>query len=336
MFARIIRCLALQAFATLTLMSAALMAMAAEGSENAATRLAPGNYTFTIKYDDVSRSYLVHVPPQAKDGVPLPVVLNFHGAGSNGAELEKLSLMDIASDRDGFIAVYPNGSGRFRSSLTWNAGFCCGYAMTHQIDDVGFTSAVIDDLAARIPIKSRRVYAAGISNGAMMCYRLATQGSSQIAAIAPVAGTMVTRTFMPKHPMPIMHFHSVDDPYVLYKGGAGRVVEWLFHAGGARPGVEKVLEKWRTFDGCPERAQVSPTISGKPGSYDQGITVTKYDWSPCNNGTAIVLWKFTGSGHVWPGGIRNRFVHMLGRGTDLIDANEEMWRFFNKFELPRQ
>ena len=97
-----------------------------------------------------------------------------------------------------------------------------------------------------------------------------------------------------------------------------------------------MLEKWREFDGCPEQAQANPTISGKPGTQNQGITVTKYDWSPCNNGTEIVLWKFTGSGHVWPGGIQNRGERIMGRSTDLIDANVEMWRFFSKFELPRQ
>jgi len=274
---------------------------------------------------------------QAKGGVPLAVVLNFHGAGSNGAQQERYSRMDIASDRDGFIAVYPNGSGRFGDHLTWNAGFCCGYAMTHQIDDVGFTLALLDNLAARIPIDSRRVYATGLSNGAMMSYRLAVQASSHIAAIAPVAGTMVTGTFMPKHPMPIMHFHSVDDPFVRYEGGAGTAVAWLFHrSGNNRAGVEEVLSKWAEFDGCPQKPQVGQTLSGQPGTGNQGITVTKYEWSPCNNGTEIVLWKFTGSGHVWPGGIQNRLVNILGRGTDLIDANEEMWRFFSKFVLPEQ
>lgn len=338
LFLRIIRRLASQAFAALALALLASVAMAAGGTENAARAgLAPGNYSFTVKHDDANRSYLVHIPPQAGAGARLPVVMNFHGAGMNGAMQEKYTRMDDASDHDGFIAVYPNGTtGGLGNHLTWNAGFCCGYAMKHQIDDVGFVVALIEDLAARTPIENRRVYATGLSNGAMMSYRLATQASSHIAAIAPVAGTMVTRTFMPRHPMPIMHFHSVDDPYVRYEGGAGRAVLWLFRRGVGRPGVEKMLEKWREFDGCPEQARANPTISGKPGTQNQGITVTKYDWSPCNNGTEIVLWKFTGSGHVWPGGIQNRGERIMGRSTDLIDANVEMWRFFSKFELPRQ
>jgi len=45
-----------------------------------------------------------------------------------------------------------------------------------------------------------------------------------------------------------------------------------------------------------------------------------------------VLWKLTGSGHVWPGAPLH--VFWLGRSTQLIDANDQMWHFFRKFSLP--
>ncbi len=322
-------------FALLALALPPALAMSADmaGAKPHAV-LAPGDYSFTLSHHGVERSYLVHMPPQAAGGARLPVVLNFHGAGSNGKQQERYSMMDAAANRDGFIAVYPNGSGRFGSHYTWNAGFCCGYAMMHQIDDVGFALAVIDDLKARTPIERRRVYATGMSNGAMMAYRLAALASDHIAAIAPVAGSMVTQTFTPKHPMPIMAFNSVDDPLLHYTGGSGNQVQSLFQRNLGNPGVEEGLAKWRQFDGCPDQPQVAPNLSGKPGTTNEGITVTRYAWAPCNRQTEIVLWKFTGSGHIWPGGIQNRFVHVLGRGTDLIDANEEMWRFFTKFALP--
>jgi polyhydroxybutyrate depolymerase len=319
---------------------AALLPAPAIGEEAGAKTphavLAPGGYSFMIEHHDIKRTYLVHMPPQAAGGTALPVVMNFHGAGSNGKQQEQYSEMDAAADRDGFIAVYPDGTGRFRNHYTWDAGFCCGYAMRHRIDDVGFVVALIDDLAVRTPILSRRVYATGISNGAMMSYRLAAQASSHIAAIAPVAGGMVIKTFMPVHPMPIMHFHSVDDPLAHYNGGYGRRVVSLFRRDMGNPPVEKVIARWTEFNGCPEHPQVGATLDGQPGTNNQGITVTRYDWDPCRNGTEVVLWKFTGSGHVWPGGIQDRSEKILGRSTNLIDANEQMWRFFNKFELPRQ
>src|SRR5581483_11253112 len=92
-----------------------------------AAALGPGNYELALAWDGLQRSYLVHVPPQASGGGALPVVINFHGAGST-AEIERgYTRMDAAADRDGYIAVYPNGSSGFNGRfLTWNAGTCCG------------------------------------------------------------------------------------------------------------------------------------------------------------------------------------------------------------------
>jgi hypothetical protein len=44
-------------------------------------------------------------------------------------------------DKEGFIVVYPNGCGKLPNRfLTWNAGFCCGYSLENDVDDVGFYS----------------------------------------------------------------------------------------------------------------------------------------------------------------------------------------------------
>jgi len=334
---RMMRLFKFMSFAMVVLAWASAIAGTAsmEGAKTLRT-LVPGNYSFKLMFGDVDRSYLVHMPPQAAGGVPLPVVLNLHGAGSNARQQEGVSKMDAAADRHGFIAVYPNGTSRLDAHYTWNAGACCGYAIARQVDDVGFVLALLNDLAARTPIERRRVYATGMSNGAMMSYRLAAEASEHIAAIAPVAGSMVSRDFAPSHPMPIMAFNSVDDPLLHYSGGYGRQVHSLFHRNLGNPGVEEGLAKWRKFDGCPEQPQVAPTLSGKPATNNHGITATRYEWGPCQRGVEVVLWKFTGSGHVWPGGIQGRFEWVLGRGTDLVDANEEMWNFFTKYELPQR
>lgn len=65
-----------------------------------------------MKYGGLDRSYIVHVPPQASGANAFPAILNFHGAGSNATQQERYSGMDATADRDGFVAVYPNGTGR--------------------------------------------------------------------------------------------------------------------------------------------------------------------------------------------------------------------------------
>jgi len=95
------------------------------------------------------RSYIAHIPQGATK--PMPVVIMFHGGGSNAEAQEKYTQMDAVADREHFIVVYPNGTGRGRF-LVWNAGTCCGAAPAKHIDDVGFVRAVIADLGKRVPI----------------------------------------------------------------------------------------------------------------------------------------------------------------------------------------
>ena len=45
--------------------------------------LQPGDYELSLPFGGLIRTFLLHVPPQAREESPLPVVVNFHGAGSD-------------------------------------------------------------------------------------------------------------------------------------------------------------------------------------------------------------------------------------------------------------
>ena len=80
------------------------------------------------------RTLEVHVPAGYDSTKPTPIVLNFLGQFSNGAQEEMLSGMNAKADAAGFIAVFPEGVG-----ASWNAGGdCCDPALTENVDDVGF------------------------------------------------------------------------------------------------------------------------------------------------------------------------------------------------------
>ncbi|PWT76239.1 MAG: polyhydroxybutyrate depolymerase [Proteobacteria bacterium] len=291
--------------------------------------LAPGDHAFTLNHQQRTRSYIVHVPRIATFA-PRAVVLNFHGGGGSAANQQSYSRMDATADRHGFLAVYPNGTGRFGTRLlTWNAGTCCGSAQKENVDDVGFARAVIEDLTQRTPIDRNRIYATGLSNGAMMAYRLAAEASDLIAAIAPVAGGEMV-DFHPSRPMAILHIHSVDDPRAQYAGGLGPSFP-LTNSRVMHPAVEQTIARWATFDGCPRQPRADVTLrgTGKTATH----TATRITYAPCKAGTTVILWKLTGSGHVWPGGRLDYLPGVLGAGTDVIDANDEMWKFFSRHTL---
>jgi polyhydroxybutyrate depolymerase len=311
---------------------ACVLGVAAVGAD--AATLDPGDHEFTLLHERLRRSYLVHVPPAAGPARPRPVVINFHGGGGNARVQKAYTRMDDAADREGFIAVYPNGTGGLGGRLlTWNAGTCCGVAAASQVDDVGFVLAVLDDLGRRVTFDSTRVYATGLSNGSMMAYRLAAEAPHRIAAVAGVAGAMTLPRFAPALPIPVLHIHSVDDGRALYDGGLGPAFPLtdtrVFH----QP-VESMLEKWRVHNGCPAQPEVSGPSFGAPGTPDAAHTATRHTFAPCRGGTEVVLWKLTGAGHVWPGGVHDYLPWLLGPGTAVIDANAEMWRFFSRFRRP--
>jgi polyhydroxybutyrate depolymerase len=303
-----------------TLLALALLA----NTTSSAAILAPGDHTIELKHGGIARSYIVHVPRGRQDGA-FPVVLNFHGGGGNAQNQQRYSGMDRIADREHFLAVYPDGTGR-TSMRTWNAGTCCGYAAANQIDDVGFVRAVITDLARKIPVDRTRIYATGLSNGAMMSYRLAAEASDLVAAIAPVAGSMVLVRFNPSRPVPVMHIHSVDDPRALYAGGLGPPFP-MTNSRVEHPPVEQQLAKWIAHNGCPATSSLEKTLHGHSGTSDESNGAAKYVYAPCTTGATVVLWKLRGSGHVWPGSDRTA-PWLLGRPTHLIDANEEIWAFF--------
>ena len=52
------------------------------------TPLSPGDHTRTLIVADRQRNYLVHVPPSYDGSKPAPVVLAFHGGGSNARQMD--------------------------------------------------------------------------------------------------------------------------------------------------------------------------------------------------------------------------------------------------------
>ena len=295
--------------------------------------LPAGNHNLSLHFGDRTRRFIVHMPPQVREGRPLPVVLTFHGGGGTARGTQEYFGTDPVADREGFIVVYPEGTGVLPRRLhTWNAGTCCGYARDHHVDDVGFVRALLDDLARRTPIDQRRIYATGLSNGGMMSYRLAAELGDRIAAIAPIAGGMVVDSIRSPRPVPIMHIHSVDDPRALYAGGVSSFPFTNIRV--LHPVMDSVIARWARFDGCPATPVVGATIHGRAGSPSAAHTATPIRYAPCASGSELVLWKLTGAGHVWPGAGVQSWQKYVGPATDVIGADTLMWRFFQRFSLP--
>lgn len=264
----------------------------------------PNDSAWTLSHQARDRVFRVHLPPGYDPAVPTPVVLNYHGRQSNAQQQIYLSKMIEVANGEGFIVVHPEGIGG-----TWNAGLCCGEAMNADIDDVGFTRAMLDALDANLCIDARRVYATGLSNGAYMAHRLACELADRIAAIGSVAGTNAFLACSPVRPVPVYHFHGTADTVVPYDGFGGYT------------SVPSTMQYWVTRNGCNPASQV----------FFAQNEVYCEEWTGCVDDATVRLCTIDGGGHQWPGGMT---IPFLGENTDVISASMELWWFFAAHPRP--
>ena len=264
--------------------------------------LPQGDTTWTVSTDGGARTAIVHIPPGYSATSATPVVLNFHGYTESASEEESLTLMDAESDSAGFVVVYPQGTGALPS---WNAGACCGTAVSENVDDIGFVNDLLDMLEADLCVDTRRVFATGMSNGGFFSQRLGCELADRIAAIAPVAGVMGMPTCAPSRPMPVMEFHGTSDPIVPYDGDS-----LIGYAS-----VAATIAGWVARDACQGAPQTT---------YSHG-DATCVTYEHCTAGSEVTLCTITGGGHTWPGGTP---LALLGKTSTDISATDAMWGFF--------
>lgn len=269
----------------------------------------------TIPWDGLDRTYLVHLPEGYTGDEPLPLVIAMHGGVGSAFNIENQSGFSMEADEENFIVVYPEGALSLFNIRTWNAGNCCAYAMDNDIDDVGFINALLDELIGELAVDDSRIYATGISNGGMMAYRLGCELSDRIAAIGPVAGTMVANNCNPTRPVPVIQFHSYLDENIPYEGGIGNGLSDHYN-----PPQDSVMMVWSQKDDC---ISIAETVVDN----DEYTYTRSYD---CACLSEVQYYITADGGHSWPGG---NPTAIGDDPSEYIDATSMMWDFFTQHTL---
>jgi len=276
--------------------------------------LAAAADTRTLTHDGLERHYTVRMPDHA-GAERLPLVLVLHGGAGNAENAEAMTGFTDTARREGFIVVYPEGTGRFAHRLlAWNAVHCCGPAMTGRVDDVGFIRALLDRLAADLPVDTRRVYATGLSNGGMMVHRLGIALPDRFAAIAPVVATVFGDEPRPASPVAALMVNGALDTSVPPAGGppGGRVTS-AWDGTPTRP-ARAQGDFWAAANACAPTPDES--VSG---------TVTRWRYR-CEPGRDVELLLVGDNGHAWPGGSPGSLRG--DRPSRTFDATDAIWSFF--------
>lgn len=263
----------------------------------------------SMLHDGVTREYIVYVPAVYNGSSSVPLLFNFHGYGMSANNQMSYGNMRAVADTAGFILVYPQGT-LFLGSPHWNVG---SWTLFSTADDIGFTEAMIDTLAANYNIDLNRVYSCGFSNGGYFSFVLACQLSAEIAAIGSVGGTMSTETYNscnPSHPTPVVTIHGTDDALVSYSGG--------------NPNNSESLPDVNTYWANYNNTIVPPVVSTLPNiDTTDGSTAELSLFDNGDNCTSVEHYKVIGGDHDWPG----------SWGNMDINADAVIWSFVSKYDL---
>jgi len=267
--------------------------------------------TASITHDALQRDYILYVPANYTGTTAVPLVFNFHGYTSNATEQMWYGDFRAIADTAGFIIVHPEG--------TLNAGeqfFNAGWG-TSTVDDLGFTSALIDSLLLDYNIDESRIYSTGMSNGGYMSFYIACNLSDRFAAVGSVTGAMATPSMAscnPTHSTPIIQIHGTADATVNYNGTAF-----------SSESIQSILNYWSNYNNTDATAI---TTSVPNTNTTDGCTAQKIAYLNGDDCTEVVHYKITGGGHTWPGA-----PVTIGVTNQDFNASIEIWKFFSRFDI---
>lgn len=278
-------------------------------------------------YDDLERTYEYYVPSSYNGSEPMPLLFSFHGLGSSAEGQRSLTDFVRIAEEEGFIAVFPNataleddGSVNLpalpNAHIQWNDGRPDSLQNHHGIDDVGFVNALMDKFIEDFHIDEKRIYATGMSNGAMFSQRLAIELSDRLAAVASVTGGLPSKEFglkTPKRPIPVIFVMGTEDGIIDYDTVVpGTLQYWIHHNGTDSEPISETL---------PKVVEDDPTVIHKD-VYGNG-----------KSGSEIVLYTVEGGGHTWPGGPQYADERVIGLASQQMHASEVIWEHFKNYTL---
>lgn len=286
----------------------------------------------TITVDGVSRRYLITIPESDDPGEALPVVFDFHGL-MEGADIHsKMTGYSDLAQQEGFVVVFPEGTGQ---PLRWDTS---GDPAANA--DLGFFDALLEEIGDTACIDTSRIYATGLSNGAMFTSFLVCERSEVLAAAAPVAGVTDMDPCPTTQPVPLLAIHGTADPILLFNGGVdvGALKGIGKPATDQQAGAEQTTSTTPEADldgeGYPAAVRAFAERNGcdpEPSDSELSDEVIRRTYE-CPPGAEVEFLVVEGGGHSWPSSEFSRSIEsIVGYTTFDIDATGDAWEFMSRF-----
>ena len=276
----------------------------------------------TIEAGGRTRSYSLYAPSAPARGLAALFLLHGGNMDAKQVRLYTQRRFEGLGERKGFLVVYPDAYGKY-----WNAGVEKVYKAAREgVDDTGFLAAVSERLVKERGADRRRLYAVGISNGAVMVHRLACEDAVRWAAVAALEGALGAETAAacrPARPVPILMVHGTADKILAWES---RKVNMIITQIGARLNVPETTAKWVALDHCAGNPEKTDLPDKDPGD---GTRWQREAWRRCRAGSEVLFYKVDGGGHTWPNGLPNMTM-IVGRISRDVDIEPLLWSFLSR------
>jgi polyhydroxybutyrate depolymerase len=279
-----------------------------------------------IFHDGIEREYIIHIPKNLTEDSPLVFII--HGFTGSAEGISAYSGMNSIAEREGFIAVYPQGTKDINGNTFFNVGY--EFHDDSTINDVSFIRELVRSLSQEFNLNRKKAFATGMSNGGDMSYLLACTSSDLFKAVAPVAGVLMKGlkdSCELNSLVPVFEIHGTADKISLFEGDLNNEEGW---------GAYYDLPS--TIDFFAERYQLTnksvKQITSKESGAEYDIFFERH-WSD-DLEEEVWMYKIEDGRHVWPGIKFNWWDNPLawyyfGSGNEDINASEEVWAFFKKY-----
>ncbi|MEM7733094.1 MAG: PHB depolymerase family esterase [Pseudomonadota bacterium] len=255
---------------------------------------------------------------------PAPLVIALHGyrrptdADALRNDPARLAWPDLQAlgKQYGFVTLYPAA---YRGQ--WSLFDGLSHAQKDDgtpIDDEDFLLSLVSQLVSNGTADPAAIYLTGISDGAIMTYRMICLSQTPFAAAVPLIGTAFAAHLadcVPKTPPALMHVHGTLDRVLPYDG-------WIF-ASGREVSVPEVTEHFRQLHGCTgQDRQMLENLDP-----DDGSRVEEMTWTGCTRDGTVLRYKVIGGGHDVPSPDADQPTAGQKINRDL-DTMSVMWTFF--------
>jgi len=169
-----------------------------------------------VIHEGVEREYIIHVPENLTEDFPIVFVI--HGYTGSAEGIAAYTGMNSIAEREGFIAVYPQGTIDSNGNTFFNVGY--EFNDDSPINDVSFIRELVRSISQEFNLKRKKAFATGMSNGGDMSYLLACTSSDLFKAVAPVAGVLMKGlkdSCELSSPVPIFEIHGTADKISLFE-----------------------------------------------------------------------------------------------------------------------